>query len=140
MEKGSSLLKLTGVLMILSSIIVIVFYALLLLGVGFIAELTKGIGDELKVGVSLVLIIALVAAAIQFIAGCIGVKYHKQPDKAGACLAFAVVIILIAGAGVMFGIIESGFDTSHIVSISLGMVVPLLYLLGALHLRDLNKK
>jgi len=139
MEKGSALLKFTGVLMIIASVIVIIFYVLLLLGVGFVAALSQGIGDELKIGATLVLVIALVAAAIQFIAGVIGVKYHNKPDKAGTCIAFALVIMLIAGGNCIFGIISTGFDLTHVVSISLGMIIPLLYLLGALKLKRLNK-
>lgn len=128
MNKGKNFLKVTGILMIIFGAIALIFGIIALLGV--LALDAKGL-------LLIAVILGLVSAVCEIIAGIVGVKNCNKPEKAGACIAWGVITLILALAGVVISILMGGSSVSSIiVSIVSSIAIPVLYLIGA----GLNKK
>ena len=141
MEKSNKFLKVTGILMIIGGSINLLGSVLLLLfGVLFVdaAIHTSLTGtQDAAVGVIVAGIVLIIAASIiQFAAGVAGAKNAKNPEKAGICICFGVltVVIYLVSQVLNFlgGAVHNYIDVMVIV---FGLVVPALYLVGAFQLK-----
>ena len=141
MEKKSTLLKVSGILMIIFAAILIVIYIIGLLGAGFLASVAAEIGDAgaiMYTGVAMIaIIVLLIGAVIQLIAGILGVKNHNKPEKATVCIVFGVIIVVAALAGLIMDISGGPFGVTQVLMIIGQLVLPVLYLLGAFQLKKL---
>lgn len=123
---GKGLLKVSGILLIIFAAISILVLLLGMLAAGALAGMGGDVG-ALAGGVAIgVLILGLVSAAFSLIMGILGVKYANIPSKATVCLVFAIIAIVLQ----IVSLIMNG--GSGIVMTLIGLVIPVLYLIGAL--------
>ena len=117
--KGQRILKVTSILMIIGGVIAVVVGVLAILGISALAALsgsTEGIG--LLYASS---IIVTVASVIQFIAGIKGVGACSDSQKAASCIKWGIIIV--------------GGGTFSITSLVLNLLLPGLYVYGAMQMK-----
>ena len=131
--KGSNFLKVTGILMIIGGALSIILSIIAVLGVAALALLGASSG---LLYVSAIL--AILSAVVQLIAGIKGAKNAKDPVKGSKCLAWGIVVIALSVVGQILSVAGGGgFD---VVSLLVGLVVPVLYIIGAIQLKgEINK-
>ena len=131
-KKGSVLLKVAGILMIIGGALAIVLGIIGLIGVSALVYLSNG---ELSSGLLyLAFVLALVGGILQLIAGIIGVKNWNKPEKAKTCIVWGVIVAVIS---VLSNILTAvGGSDFSVVSLITGLALPALYIVGAI----LNKK
>jgi hypothetical protein len=142
MEKKSTLLKVTGILMIIFGGLATIFAIIAVLGALVIeaAAVEMGLDPATLVAGLIMLgaVTALVGAAIQLVAGILGVKNHKKPEKAGVCVVFGILVALVTIASSIFEVSGGlAFDALNIVTLLIGLVIPVLYIIGALQLKKM---
>ena len=123
---GKGLLKVSGILLIIFSAISILVLILGMIAASAAASLGGDIA-ALAGGVAIgVLILGLVSAVFSLVMGILGVKYANIPAKATVCLVFAIIAIALQ----VVSLIMNGGN--GIVMTLIGLVIPVLYLIGAL--------
>ncbi len=71
----------------------------------------------------------IVSAAAEMVTGILGVVNCKKPEKAKTCIAWGIVVAVLCVAGTVLSVAGDG-DFS-IVSLLIGLVLPVLYIIGA---------
>ena len=94
MMKGKTYLKVTGILLLIGGIIGVLCYGLLALLMG-VAVVDQGAGSG-AVSVTLIVVIYLIAAIIQLVAGVMGIKGCNKSDKADGCFKIGIVVLIIS--------------------------------------------
>ena len=125
--KGSGFLKVTGILMIIGGGISIIVSIIAALGIAALAYFTDGEASSTMLYASVALMI--VSAAAQLVAGILGVVNCKKPEKSGVCIAWGVIVAALCVAGTILNVVGGG-DFSMF-SLLLGLVLPVLYIIGA---------
>ena len=123
--KGASFLKVTGILMIIGGSISILLTIIALSGVAAIIAL--GLGNAMLYISSIVLLASSVA---QLVAGIIGVKNCKNPEKAQSCITWGIIVSALCVLGEILSVIGGG--SFSFFSLLLGLVLPVLYTVGAI--------
>ncbi|MGD9559998.1 MAG: hypothetical protein AB7V55_05265 [Oscillospiraceae bacterium] len=131
-RKSNGFLKVTGILMIISGAISIIFSIIALLGVGVLAAALGG--DASLTLLILASVLALVSSVISLVAGVLGVKNAARPEKATVCIVFGILTAVFSVLGNVLTV--AGGGSFSIPSLILGLVIPVLYLIGAFQ----NKK
>lgn len=72
----------------------------------------------------------LVSAVAELVAGIVGVVNSKKPEKAGACIVWGVIVAVLSVAGCILTAV--GGSSFPVVNLILGLVLPALYVIGAL--------
>lgn len=125
--KGKTMLKVVGILYIIFSGISILVGLLAMMGGGMIAA---G-GDMMGTGVGAVAAIAgvvmILSSVFGLIVGIIGVKNCAKPEKAQVCFVLGIILIVLAA----FSLISAFSGDGNIFSGLIGLVLPILYTLGA---------
>ncbi len=145
---GAGFLKVVGILMIIFGAIAIIMAIVSFGAVG----VASSIGDSfagvegLEEAVSEVrgatttayigVILGLIAGVAELVAGIVGVANCKKPEKANLCLAWGIITAVLAVLGVIFSLIAGSSIGSAIVSLIFGLVMPVLFIIGAVK----NKK
>ena len=135
---GRTLLKTAGTLMIVFGAVGILIYLLGLAAVIGIAYATSGVfsasGDLL--GMSLL----LAGAIVELIAGILGVKAAKRPARAGKALyvwgALSLLLTLAGMGHIALRAAASAPLWELILGLVLGVVTPVVYLVGAARLQS----
>lgn len=125
--KGQKFLKITGILMIVAAVLSI----LLGVAIGGIGALAAGLGagDSLTGSYFLVLGLTLVGGICELIAGIYGVKHCKSGENAKKCITWGIVVIVFSILSMILNMVNGGeFDA---VSLVTGLIVPALYIYGA---------
>ena len=117
--KGSGFLKVTGILMIIGGGISIILGIIAALGVAALAYISDG-------EISSAMLYASVALMIVRI---IGVKNCKKPEKAGTCMVWGVIVAVLCVVGTILNSVGGG--SFSVFSLLLGLVLPVLYIIGA---------
>ena len=130
--KGSGFLKVTGILMIIGGGISIIMGIIAALGVAAIAYISDGTVSSTLLYASVALMI--VSAVAELVAGIIGVANCKKPEKAGTCMAWGIGVAVLCVAGTILN--TAGGGSFSVLSLLLGLVLPVLYIIGAVF----NKK
>ena len=130
--KGTGFLKVTGILMIIGGGISIILGIIAALGVAAFAYISDGEISSAMLYASVALMI--VSAVAQLIAGIIGVKNCKKPEKAGTCMVWGVIVAVLCVVGTILNSVGGG--SFSVFSLLLGLVLPVLYIIGA----GFNKK
>lgn len=128
--KGAGFLKVTGIIMIIGGSIGIIIAILALVGVAALD--TMGVTDYIEYNTGLLYAsgaISLIGAAMELVAGIIGVKNCKKPEKAVTCMVFGIIVILFSLIGSILTVV--GGDSFPVVSFLIGLVLPVLYIIGA---------
>jgi len=135
MEKGNTLLKVAGILMIIGGSIGLIVGIIAVLGVGILVAALNALGESANQGLLMFgAVLILLGAVIQFVAGIVGVKNAKKPEKAMVCIVFGILTVVVSLLSNVLTVVGGG-DFS-IVSLGIGLVLPALYLIGAFQ----NKK
>ena len=125
--KGSGFLKVTGILMFIFGSIAIVVGIVAIAGIAALAYISDG---ELSSGLLYTAgIFTLVSAVAEFVTGIIGVKNCKRPEKAGVCIGWGVVVIIMDIIGSILTVV--GGSSFPVFSFLLGLVIPVLFIIGA---------
>ena len=125
--KGSGFLKVTGILMIIFGSIAIIVGIVAIAGIAALAYISDG---ELSSGLLYTAgVLGLVSAVVQLIAGIIGVKNCKKPEKAKTCIVWGILVIALCVIGSILNVV-GGSDFS-VSSLLIGLVLPVLYIIGA---------
>lgn len=122
--KGKGFLKVTGILMIIGGGIGIIVGLIAVLGVAAIAAL--GASSAL---LTVAAIFSLVSAIVQLIAGIIGVKNCQNPAAAQKCIIWGAIVAALSVLGTVLTV--AGGGEFSVVSLLLGLVLPALYIVGA---------
>jgi len=141
MENKSKLLKIMGILIIIGAALgiittIIPLFVAGILGTALVREGAPVIGWLLIV----VGIISMGRVIFQLIAGIAGVKNCNKPEKAKTCIIYGLVIIAFSAIGIIMRFFEADtYDFWFIVELQIipGIIIPGLYLLGALQLKKL---
>ena len=129
--KGSVFLKVTGILMIIGGGISIIMGIIAALGVAALAYIAVGDSSALLYASAVLMLISAVA---ELVAGIIGVVNCKKPEKAVVCIAWGIIVAVLSVAGTILNSVGGG--TFSVISLILGLVLPVLYIIGAVF----NKK
>lgn len=131
--KGAQFLKVTGIIMIIGASIGIIMSILALIGTAAIDAMDlSSISEELNYNIGLLYasgVLSLVGGAIEMVAGILGVANSKKPEKANTCIVFGVIVILFSLVGSILTVV--GGESFPVVSFLLGLILPVLYLVGA---------
>ena len=125
--KGSGFLKVTGILMIIGGGISIIMGIIAALGVAALVYISDGTVSSALLYTSVILMI--VSAVAELVAGIIGVVNCKKPEKAGVCIAWGIIVAVLSVAGTILNSVGGG--TFSVFSLILGLVLPVLYIIGA---------
>lgn len=133
---GRTLLKVTGVLMVIFGVFGVLLYLFGLAAVIGLTYATSGIisgsGDLIGMG------LLLAAALTELIAGILGLRAAKRPERAGKGLLFwGVLCLLLTLAGLGHIALRSagapGWELA--LGVLLGAVTPIVYLVAAARVR-----
>ena len=131
MSKGQKFLKVTSILMIVGGALAGVTCLLGIAGVAVLASLADGHAAALMLYLALAL--ALAAAVAEFIAGLKGLKTCKTGGDAHKCVVWGAVV---AGITVVSSVMNvAGGGSVNATSILLSLVVPGLYIYGAMQVQ-----
>lgn len=126
--KGSGFLKVTGILMIIGGSLSMILAIIAVLGIAALAYISDGVlssGLLYAAGA-----ISLISAVVEFVAGIIGVKNCKRPEKAATCMVWGIMVIVLCVVSSILTVV--GGDSFPTFSFLLGLVLPVLYIIGAL--------
>lgn len=128
--KGRMMLKVVGILYIVFAAISI--FAGLIAIVGG-AALGVAMGGDMALGLGVAAavlgLVAILGSVFGLVVGILGVKWCNRPDKAGTLFVLGIILIVLAALSLLssFG----GDSSSSVVSGLIGLVLPVLYTLGA---------
>lgn len=128
--KGRKFLKVTGILMIIGGAFGIIGGIVAMIGAGALAAVLETSAGGLMLASALI----LASAVFQLIAGIMGVKNCDKPEKAQSCLVMGVIVAILSVAGnVTSSVLGSSFNITSYVT---GLVIPVLYIIGAVKNRE----
>lgn len=128
--KGSKFLKVTGILMIVFGALALILSIVAAIGLAALVALDLNTWQY-----TLAVILMLVGSIFELIAGIVGVKNCTKPEKAGTCMVWGIIVIAISVLSDVLTLVGNP-DNFSIVSLLTGLVIPVLYLIGAV----MNKK
>ena len=125
--KGKNFLKVTGILMIIGGAISAIVGLIALIGTLALSSLLTGSG--LLGWMIIGSVFCLLSGVAELIAGIFGVSHCEKPEKAHTCLLWGCIVVGLCVLGNIFNVI--GGSSVSIVSLILGLVIPALYIYGA---------
>lgn len=128
--KGSKFLKVTGILMIVFGALALILSIVAAIGLAALAALDLNTWQY-----TLAVILMLVSSIFELIAGIVGVKNCNKPEKAGTCMVWGIIVIALSVLSNVLTLVGNP-DNFSIVTLLTGLVIPVLYLIGAV----MNKK
>lgn len=133
--KGQKMLKVCSILMIIGGGLVLLGAIFLSGLLGLLAAETGGTLQSLAI---VAIIISIAGPAIELVAGIIGVKAAGMPSvgKIKASLILGLLVVLLALFNNIYGFIINGVNVNGIVGLLLGLVVPVLYLVGLIQFKN----
>ena len=125
--KGAGFLKVTGILMIIGGALALIFAIVAIAGVAALSYLSDGtVTTGLLYAACAV---SLVSAVAELVAGIIGVKNCRRPEKAGTCLGWGIAVAALCVLGTVLNVVGGG--AFSVASLLLGLVLPVLFIIGA---------
>lgn len=135
-NQGSKMLKVTGILMIIGGALALVIAIIAVIRIAAAASLAAGVlGGGIIALAVIASILALLGGGIELAAGILGVKNWNQPAKAQSCIVFGAIIIALSVLSNILNL-ASGSEF-NLFSLLLGLVLPVLYLVGAVQLKNM---
>ena len=128
--KGSKFLKVTGILMIVFGALALILSIVAAIGLAALVALDLNTWQY-----TLAVILMLVGSVFELIAGIVGVKNCNKPEKAGTCMVWGIIVIALSVLSNVLTLVGNP-DNFSIVNLLTGLVIPVLYLIGAV----MNKK
>lgn len=137
--EGSKFLKVMGILLIVFGSIALVVALIAVLGLGALATLAASAGVAIPMGmVTVSVILSLLGAVAELVAGILGVKNWAKPEKAGACIAWGVIILALCVISQVLTLIAYPANFS-VLSVLTGLVLPVLYLIASVQCKGLRR-
>ncbi len=134
-KKSNGFLKVTGILMIIGGGLGIILGIIAVLGVSVAVEFINGLGGNADLGLLMfAAILSLVSSVVSLVAGIIGVANAAKPEKAVVCIVFGILTAVLSVLGNVLTVAGGGSFSA--VNLIIGLVLPVLYLIGAFQ----NKK
>lgn len=130
--KGQKILKVTSILMIIGGVIAVIIGILAIVGTAALSALAGSTENTGLIYASSILI--TVSSVIQFIAGIKGIGACSAPEKAASCIKWGIVISVLSIVSMILGVV-GGSDFS-ITSLVLNLLLPGLYVFGAIQMKD----
>lgn len=124
MAGGKILLKITGYLMIIGGVLGIIFGAIAIAGMNAFAD--TGV-SKLSLVVSGAF--AIISGIVELFAGIKGVRASNDPAKAEKCIRWGFIVIVFSLIGQIISV--AGGSKFNVTSLIIGLVVPVLYIIGA---------
>ena len=128
--KGSKFLKVTGILMIVFGALALILSIVAAIGLAALVALELNTWQY-----TAAVILMLVGSIFELIAGIVGVKNCNKPEKAGTCMVWGIIVIALSVLSNVLTLVGNP-DNFSIVNLLKGLVIPVLYLIGAV----MNKK
>ena len=128
--KGSKFLKVTGILMIVFGALALILSIVAAIGLAALVALDLNTWQY-----TLAVILMLEGSIFELIAGIVGVKNCNKPEKAGTCMVWGIIVIALSVLSNVLTLVGNP-DNFSIVNLLTGLVIPVLYLIGAV----MNKK
>ena len=128
--KGSKFLKVTGILMIVFGALALILSIVAAIGLAALVALHLNTWQY-----TAAVILMLVGSIFEMIAGIVGVKNCNKPEKAGTCMVWGIIVIALSVLSNVLTLVGNP-DNFSIVNLLTGLVIPVLYLIGAV----MNKK
>lgn len=128
--KGSKFLKVTGILMIVFGALALILSIVAAIGLAALVALDLNTWQY-----TAAVILMLVGSIFEMIAGIVGVKNCNKPEKAGTCMVWGIIVIALSVLSNVLTLVGNP-DNFSIVNLLTGLVIPVLYLIGAV----MNKK
>ncbi len=126
-RKSNGFLKVTGILMIIGGGLSIILGIIAMLGVALIVS---ALGTEEMLGLLIfATILSLLGAIVSLVAGILGVANAAKPEKANICIVFGILAAILSVLGNVLTATSGG--TFSVFNLILGLVLPVLYLIGA---------
>ena len=125
--KGKNFLKVTGILMIIGGAISAIVGLIALIGTLAVSSLLTGSG--LLGWMIIGSVLCLISGVAELIAGIFGVSHCEKPEKAHTCILWGCIVVGLCVLGNIFNVIGGG--SVSVVSLLLGLVIPALYIYGA---------
>lgn len=132
--KGRMMLKVVGILLIIFGAFGLLGSIILLFSGGVLGAVGAESGLDPSTtaaigGLAIIAgLVALVISVIDLVAGILGVKNCAKPDKAQTCFIFGIIMIVIQIISDIIAIVMGSFN---IITIIIGLVLPVLYTIGA---------
>lgn len=128
--KGQGFLKVTGILMIIFGSISLITSLVAIFGIIALDSLLEGQYNMGMLYFSCILM--LISAVAEFVAGIIGVKNCKYAERAKTCMIWGIIVAVLCVVGTICNAIGySSFGASNVFSLFCGLVLPVLYIIGA---------
>ena len=128
--KGSKFLKVTGILMIVFGALALILSIVAAIGLAALVAMELNTWQY-----TAAVILMLVGSIFEMIAGIVGVKNCNKPEKAGTCMVWGIIVIALSVLSNVLTLVGNP-DNFSIVNLLTGLVIPVLYLIGAV----MNKK
>ena len=119
--QGKNFLKVTGILMIIAGAIAIITSLIAIAGIAFLISIGAGTPFLYVASIFMVL-----SSAMELVAG---VKNCVRPDKAQSCIVWGAVVAAFCVLGSILTVVGGG--SFPVFSLLLGLVLPALYIIGA---------
>lgn len=126
-NQGQTFLKVTSILIIIGGIIALFAGVFAILGVSALAALMGSAeGTGLLYAGS---VLAVVTSAVEILAGAKGLKACRLPEKAGECVILGIAIVALSMISMVVSV--KGGGEFKIINLVVNLLVPVLYILGA---------
>ena len=126
-NQGQIFLKVTSILMVIGGIIALLAGVFAILGVSALAALMGSAeGTGLLYAGS---VLAVVTSAVEILAGAKGLKACRLPEKAGECVILGIAIVALSMISMAVSV--KGGGEFKIINLVVNLLVPVLYILGA---------
>ena len=126
-NQGQTFLKVTSILMVIGGIIALLAGVFAILGVSALAALMGSAeGTGLLYAGS---VLAVVTSAVEILAGAKGLKACRLPEKAGECVILGIAIVALSMISMLVSV--KGGGEFKIINLVVNLLVPVLYILGA---------
>ena len=126
-NQGQTFLKVTSILMVIGGIIALFAGVFAILGVSALAALMGSAeGTGLLYAGS---VLAVVTSAVEILAGANGLKACRLPEKAGECVILGIAIVALSMISMVVSV--KGGGEFKIINLVVNLLVPVLYILGA---------
>lgn len=131
-----------GILMIVFAAIALVMGVIAILDIGAVLALPGVAGTKFGAILTAVSVLILVGAALDLAAGIFGVKYWNRPERAGVCVTWGAILIVVCAASLLLNIIAyaniPGLRVNFL-NILTSFVMPALYRIAAIQCRNLGR-
>lgn len=134
---GSKLLKVSSILMTISGAFGLLSF-ILMVAIGSAVFDLLGIAGIGAIVISIVMIDTMIWGVLELVAGIFGAKNWNKPSQAKKCIAMAITIIALCLFINILTLGHGGGLLFTILSVILSLIIPTLYLIGAVRLNKSN--